>query len=124
MRKDRVTIEIGIEKRKNNKTKEYEDIKVLKFYLDSEVGYHIPLFSQKFTKSVFEYFENGRSIPEILGFKDWRLNPRLNKTIDKLPMYIKFQKQAYIDDLAYVNTKAASAQIDKSEREYPEEMVA
>ena len=124
MRKDRVTIEIGFEKRKNKKTKEYEEVKVLKFFLDSAVGYHIPLFSQKFTKSVFEYFENGRSIPEILSFKDWRLNPRLNKTIDKLPMYIKFQKQVYLEDLAYVNAHAVSSQIGESDREYSDEMVA
>ena len=48
------------------------------------------LFSQQFTKGVYEYFKNGRSENEIRGFKRWGKNPRLDKTLSKIPIYKKF----------------------------------
>ncbi len=48
------------------------------------------LFSQQFTKGVYEYFKNGRSENEIRSFKNWGKNPRLDKTLSKIPMYKKF----------------------------------
>ena len=48
------------------------------------------LFSQQFTKGVYEYFKNGRSENEIRAFKQWGKNPRLDKTLSKIPMYKKF----------------------------------
>lgn len=59
------------------------------FYLVSG-KVHRYLFSQNFSKGVYNFFMKGRSEAEILGFKKWRDNPRLDKTISKLPMYIRF----------------------------------
>ena len=39
------------------------------------------LFSQKFSKSVFDFFCKGRSAKEVLSFKQWNRSPRLDKTI-------------------------------------------
>ena len=48
------------------------------------------LFSQQFTKGVYDYFKNGRSENEIRAFKNWGKNPRLDKTLSKIPMYKKY----------------------------------
>lgn len=48
------------------------------------------LFSQQFTKGVYEYFKNGRSENEIRAFKRWGKNPRLDKTLSKIPKYKKY----------------------------------
>ena len=48
------------------------------------------LFTQSFTKGVYEYFKNGRDENELRTFKRWNKNPRLDKTIEKIPMYMKF----------------------------------
>ena len=48
------------------------------------------LFSQKFSKGVFDFFCKGRAITEVLHFKQWNRNPRLDKTITKLPIYMKY----------------------------------
>lgn len=56
------------------------------------------LFSQHFTKGVYEYFKNGRSENEIRAFKRWGKNPRLDKTLSKIPIYKKFAlKEAELD---------------------------
>ena len=59
------------------------------FYLTTKRGRFF-LFSQKFSKGVFDFFHNGRSENEILRFKGWRRNPRLDKTISKIPMYARY----------------------------------
>ena len=48
------------------------------------------LFSQKFSKGVFDFFHRGRSENEVLQFKGWHRNPRLDKTISKIPMYARY----------------------------------
>ena len=53
------------------------------------------LFSQKFSKGVFEFFRNGRSTGEIRNFKKWNVNSRLDKTITKLPMYMRYVQKEY-----------------------------
>ncbi len=61
----------------------------LHFYLVTKTGRYF-LFTQKFTKGVFAFFRIGKSIGELYAFKRWGQNPRLDKTIEKLPLYIRY----------------------------------
>ena len=49
------------------------------------------LFSQRFSKGVFDYFSRGRSENELRKFRQWGRNPRLDHTITKClnPSYIR-----------------------------------
>ncbi len=58
----------------------------LNFYLVKE-GKVLYLFTQNYTKGVYDFFKNGRSANELRQFKKWRKNPRLDKTIEKIPIY-------------------------------------
>lgn len=51
------------------------------------------LCRQAFSKGVYVFFKNGRAEAEILSFKGWGKNPRLDKTIEKLPIYIRYVKK-------------------------------
>ena len=64
----------------------------LNFYLTDKkyLPERLFLFPQKFSKGVYEYFKNGRDEREIRAFGNWGKNPRLDKTIEKIPMYVKF----------------------------------
>lgn len=48
------------------------------------------LFTQDYSKGVYNFFRNGKSEGEIRRYKKWDKNPRLDKTIEKLPMYIQY----------------------------------
>lgn len=48
------------------------------------------LFSQKYTPGVHEQFRNGMRDFDIRNFKKWKRNPRLDKTIDKIPVYVAY----------------------------------
>ena len=61
----------------------------LHFYLATGTGRYF-LFTQKFSKGVFEFFRRGRSFGELRTFKRWEHNPRLDKTIEKLPLYVQY----------------------------------
>ena len=61
----------------------------IEFYLTSDKGTNY-MFSQRFSKGVYDYFRGGRFEHEILEFNQWDKNPRLDKTIEKLPMYIRY----------------------------------
>lgn len=78
MKKDKITIQKKDE--------------MLHFYLVSEEG-RLYLFSQKFSRGVYEYFKNDKSERQIKEFKSWGKNPRLNKTIEKIPLYTKYVRQ-------------------------------
>lgn len=58
----------------------------LNFYLVTG-GKTIYLFTQDYTKGVYDFFKNGRSVNELRQFKKWKRNPRLDKTIEKIPVY-------------------------------------
>lgn len=58
----------------------------LNFYLVTG-GKTIYLFTQDYTKGVYNFFKNGKSTTELRQFKKWRKNPRLDKTIEKIPIY-------------------------------------
>lgn len=66
--------------KKNNK---------IHFYFISS-GKRYYMFSQSFSKGVYEFFRNGRSEAELYSYKLWHKNPRLDKTIEKIPMYIRY----------------------------------
>ncbi len=67
-----------------NKTREK-----LHFYLIAG-GKRYYLFTQNFSKGVWQFFQGGRSENELLNFRSWRKNPRLDKTIEKIPMYTRY----------------------------------
>ena len=48
------------------------------------------LFVQKYSKGVYDFFAGGRSEDEIRNFRMWNRNPRLDKTISKIPLYTKY----------------------------------
>lgn len=61
----------------------------LHFYLKTERDY-LYLFTQAFSKGVYDYFRRGRSERELREYKQWNKNPRLDKTIEKIPMYMQY----------------------------------
>ena len=61
----------------------------LEFYLKNENG-EFWLFTQPFSKGVYEWFKDGRSESEILNFDKWEKNKRLNNTIQRIPREIKY----------------------------------
>ena len=65
------------------------------FYLVAKAGRYF-LFTQRFTKGVYEFFRNGRSENEILSFRRWGYNPRLDKTIEKIPLYTDYVRRELI----------------------------
>lgn len=68
----------------------------LNFFLNAKIGKFF-LFSQNFSKGVYIFFQNGKSESEIKAFKKWNKNPRLDKTIEKIPMYTKYVRKEIID---------------------------
>lgn len=52
------------------------------FYIQCDEGMAY-LFSQKYTKGVYDYFRCGRSDPELRKFRNWGKNPRLDHTIER-----------------------------------------
>lgn len=48
------------------------------------------LFAQRYSKGVYEFFYRGRSEDEVRSYKKWGRNPRLDKTITKIPMYLEY----------------------------------
>lgn len=73
---------------------------MLHFYWQNKNIGKLYLFSQKFSKGVFDFFRLGRSAKEVLSFKQWHRNPRLDKTIAKFPMYMRYALKEYRADCA------------------------
>lgn len=48
------------------------------------------LFTDKYTKGLFIYFRRGRSVNELIEYRRWGRNPRIDKTVTKIPTYIKY----------------------------------
>ena len=61
----------------------------INFYLLSG-GKRYYLFTQAFSKGVYQFFQGGISEAELYKYKGWRKNPRLDKTIEKIPMYMRY----------------------------------
>jgi hypothetical protein len=66
--------------------KENEEIK---FYLKNKAG-TFWLFTQPFSKGVYEWFKGGRAEGEILSFAKWNRNKRLSDTINRIPREIRY----------------------------------
>ncbi len=69
----------------------------IKFYLKNGDG-EFWLFSQPFSKGVYEWFKDGRSEKEILQFSKWNQNKRLSNTIKRIPREIKYVTKYIIND--------------------------
>lgn len=67
---------------------------MLHFYLHGDMGC-IYLFTQHYTKGVYEFFRGGRAETELFKFKHWDSNSRLSKTIEKIPLYINYAMKEY-----------------------------
>ena len=67
----------------------------MNFFLQTKEGRFF-LFSQNFSKGVYQFFCNGKSESEIISFKKWGRNPRLDKTIEKIPLYTKYVRKEII----------------------------
>jgi len=65
------------------------------FYLVSKAGRFF-LFTQRFSKGVYEFFRSGRAENEILSFRQWGHNPRLDKTIEKIPLYTAYVRKELV----------------------------
>lgn len=63
---------------------------MIHFYVKSKKYGRLYLFSQPFSKGVYNYFRKGRSMAEIKGFHNWDHNPRLDKTILRIPGLVRY----------------------------------
>ena len=61
----------------------------LKFFLVTK-GSKRYMFSQKFSLGVYLFFVHDRSEQEILDFNKWGKNPRVDKTISRIPKVISY----------------------------------
>lgn len=68
---------------------------VLDFFL-VENGEKYFLFQQGYTAGVWKYFENGRWEEEIRRFHGWGYNPRLDKTMERLPSSVRYVRRYMI----------------------------
>ena len=75
---------------------------MLHFYWTDNTFGKLYLFSQKFSKGVFDFFCRGRSVTEVRCFRQWNRNPRLDKTITKLPIYMKYAWKEYTNAYASI----------------------
>jgi hypothetical protein len=68
----------------------------LHFYLSCERGM-VYIFSEKFHKSVYDYFCKGRAEAELFRFNDYKRNPRLGYTISRClnPSFRKYAMEAH-----------------------------
>lgn len=88
MKNDRIIVEVRLDNQQNQ---------VLDFYLRTAAlrtaAKKFYLLSQPFSVGVWRYFKNGRAVSEIMAFRAWNKNPRLDKTIVRLPSVIRYIKR-------------------------------
>lgn len=87
MKNDRIIVEVRLDSQLDNQQNQ-----VMDFYLRSADG-KAYLLSQPFSMGVWKYFKNGRAVSEIMAFRAWNKNPRLDKTIVRLPSMIRYIKR-------------------------------
>ena len=61
----------------------------LNFYLLSREE-RLYLFTQDFSKGVYNFFRNGKTENQLRSYDKWNNNKRLDKTIEKIPMYVRY----------------------------------
>lgn len=64
----------------------------LHFYLEKK-GKKVYLFTQSYNTAVAKEFTSGKTADELRRYHKWGRNPRVDKTIEKIPMYITYIKQ-------------------------------
>ncbi|MCU6782336.1 hypothetical protein OCV46_00005 [Anthropogastromicrobium aceti] len=64
----------------------------LHFYLEKK-GKKVYLFTQSYNIAVAREFTSGKTADELRRYHKWGRNPRVDKTIEKIPMYITYIKQ-------------------------------
>lgn len=64
----------------------------LHFYLEKK-GKKIYLFTQRYNIAVAREFTSGKTADELRRYHKWGRNPRVDNTIEKIPMYITYIKQ-------------------------------
>lgn len=79
--------------------------KRIDFYLEKS-NRRIYLFTQKYTAGVHEVFRMGLRDYQIRGYKKWNRNPRLDKTIDKIPLYLAYYMKEMSEDVSSDYEKA------------------
>ena len=66
----------------------------LNFYVEAGRESHY-LFSQSFTKDVYEFYKNGVSLDKPFNHSLANRNKSILKVFDKLPSYIRYIEQEY-----------------------------
>lgn len=61
--------------------------KMLDFYWEVQ-GNRTYLFRQRYNIAVYDIFKNGMRDYEFRRYRKWNRNPRIDKTMDKIPVYI------------------------------------
>ncbi len=69
----------------------------IRFYLKNDKGLFW-LFTQPYSKGVYEWFKDGRAETEILNFTKWEKNKRLSNTVKRIPREIKYVNKYIIDE--------------------------
>lgn len=69
----------------------------LNFYLEIK-GKKNYLFTQRYSIAVAREFKLGKTADELRRFHKWGMNPRVDKTIEKIPMYIAYIKYTQEDN--------------------------
>ena len=69
----------------------------VKFYLKNDNG-EFWLFTQPFSKPVYEWFRNGRSEKEIITFDKWDKSRKLRNAVERIPREIKYVTKYIIPD--------------------------
>lgn len=64
----------------------------LNFYLETK-GKRTFLFTQKYSAAVANEFKTGKTAEELRRFHRWGGDRRVDKTVEKIPMYIAYVKQ-------------------------------
>ncbi len=72
-----------------------EGTSILNFYWERNHG-KIWLFSQRYTSGVHKQFQNGLRDYDIRNYKKWNRNPRLDKTMKKIPMYVAYASRELV----------------------------
>ena len=70
----------------------------LDFYMRTRDARYF-LFSQPYSRSVYDYFYNGRYADEVLSYNKWQANRRLSKTIERIPGMVRYVQKEIIESL-------------------------
>lgn len=101
----------NIDKEINGKKKQ---VTVLDFFLISEEYGRNYLFTQPFSKGVYDYFRPGRSESELKAYRRWDRNPRLDNLITRIPRHIRYIQMEYAEESVTKSYKHRSVSYDRN----------